>query len=162
MSRATLFVLKRAYQATRHALEAQLHSKGVTAAQFDVLKLLLLPDRNPALRSEGLDQRAVQTDLGITSATLTRLLAGMERRGLVGRSPHPQDSRSNRVHATAKSKQLFAKLMKEGEAEFNARVFHGFSDKEITVLTRLLERMAANLHGPSHPMIKGKRPCSGI
>ena len=147
MSRATLFALKRAYQATRHALEAQLHSKGVTAAQFDVLKLLLLPDQNPTLRSEGSDQRALQADLEVTSATLTRLLAGMERRGLVSRSPHPQDSRSNRVHATAKSKRLFAKLMEEGEAEFNARVFHGFSDKETRAFTRLLERMAENLRG---------------
>ena len=155
MSRATLFALKRAYQATRHALEAQLQSKGVTAAQFDVLKLLLLPGQNPGLASEGLDQRAIQAELGITSATLTRLLAGMERRGLVSRSPHPQDSRSNRVHATAKSKQVFAKLMKEGEAEFNARVFQGFSDKETRVLTRLLERMAENLHGSSQEEDQG-------
>lgn len=144
MSRVTLFALKRAYQAARHALEAQLHSKGVTAAQFDVLKLLL-SERSPSRPSEGTGQRAIQADLGITSATLTRLLAGMERRGLVGRSPHPQDSRSKRVHATAKSKQLFAKLMKEGEAEFNARVFHGFSDQETRTLTRLLERLAENL-----------------
>ena len=155
MSRATLFALKRAYQATRHALEAQLHSKGVTAAQFDVLKRLLLPARNPAPPAQGLDQRAIQADLGVTSATLTRLLAGMERRGLVSRSPHPHDSRSNRVHATAKSKRLFAKLMQEGEAEFNARVFQVFSDEEMGVLTRLLERMAANLHGPSHPDAQG-------
>ena len=146
MSRATLFALKRAYQATRHALEAQLQNQGVTAAQFDVLKLLLLPGQNPPLPRDGLDQRAIQANLGITSATLTRLLAGMERRGLVSRSPHPQDSRGKRVHATAKSRQLFARLMKEGEAEFNARVFRGFSDKEVLTLTRLLERVAENLH----------------
>lgn len=147
----TLFALKRAYQATRHALEAQLHSKGVTAAQFDVLKLLLLPDPEAPVPPAGLDQRAIQSDLGITSATLTRLLAGMERRGLVSRSPNPEDSRGKRVSATAKARKLFARLMEEGEAAFHARVFHGFSDKETLTLTRLLERVAENLRVPRRP-----------
>lgn len=141
----TLFVLKRAYQATRNALEAELRSKGLTAAQFDVLKLLLLPDQQVALVAGGLDQRAIQSDLGVTSATLTRLLAGMEARGLISRLPHPEDSRSKRVTPTAKAKRLVAKILEEGEADFYARVFRGFSEKETRSLTRMLERVAENL-----------------
>lgn len=142
---STLFVLKRAYLATRNALETQLRSKGLTAAQFDVLKLLLLPNEDAPVPPEGLDQRAIQIDLGITSATLTRLLAGMEGRGLISRSSNPLDSRGKRVDATTKAKKLVAKLMAEGEAAFYARVFHGFSEKEILALTHLLERMTKNL-----------------
>ena len=56
----TLFALKRAYQAARNALEILLQPTGLTAAQLDVLKLV------PAA---GLDQRALQAELGITSAT---------------------------------------------------------------------------------------------
>lgn len=141
----TLFALKRAYQGTRNALEAHLQGKGLTAAHFDVLKLLLRPEQEAPSPPQSLDQRAIQSALGITSATLTRLLAGMERRGLISRAPHPQDSRGKRVSATAKARKLFAKLMAEGEAAFNARVLSGFSDKEILTLTRLLERVAENM-----------------
>ena len=142
---STLFVLKRAYLATRHALETQLRSKGLTAAQFDVLKLLLLPNEDAPVPPGGLDQRAIQIDLGVTSATLTRLLAGMEGRGLISRSSNPLDSRGKRVNATIKAKRLVAKLMAEGEAAFYARVFNGFSEKETLALTHLLERMTKNL-----------------
>ena len=38
--------------------------------------------------------------------------------------------------------------MKDGEAECNARVFRGFSDKETGVLKRLLDRMSDNLQRP--------------
>ena len=141
----TLFALKRAYQATRNALDARLQVNGLTGAQFDVLKLLLHPDAEPPAPPAGLDQRALQKALGITSATLTRLLAGMERRGLVSRSTHPMDSRSKRVGATAKAKKVFARLMTEEEAAFHARVFRGFSKQETLTLTRFLERVAENL-----------------
>ena len=143
MPPSTLFALKRAYLATRHALEAQLQSKAVTAAQFDVLKRLLRPDPGAPSAAAGMDQRALQADLGITSATLTRLLAGMEERGLIRRSPNPRDSRGKRVEASPKARDLFAELMEEGEAAFSARVFRGFSEKEVLTLTRLLERVAA-------------------
>ena len=148
MTTPTLFALKRAYQATRQALEAHLQSRGVTAAQFDVLKLLLLAAPHRPVPAGGLDQRAIQADLGVTSATLTRLLAGMERRGLVSRAPHPHDSRGKRVQASAKARKLFARLMEEGEADFLARVFRGFSEGDTRRLTDLLERVAENLRTP--------------
>lgn len=141
----TLFALKRAYQATRNALDARLQVSGLTAAQFDVLKFLLHPDVEPPAAPGGLDQRALQKTLGITSATLTRLLAGMERRGLIRRSANPNDSRGKRVGATAKATKLFARLMSEGEAAFHAEVFRGFSRKETLALTQFLERMTDNL-----------------
>ena len=77
----TLFAPKRAYQAARHVLEVELQGAGMTIAQMDALKLVL------AAPSTGLDQRALQASLGVTSATLTRLLAGMERKSLIVRSP---------------------------------------------------------------------------
>lgn len=141
----TLFALKRAYQAVRNALEAELSGKGLTAAQFDVLKLLLRPDQSAALAAGGLDQRAMQKALHITSATLTRLLAGMERRGLISRAANPQDSRSKQVKATAKARKLFNELIAGSETAFYARVLRGFSKAETLMLTRLLERMAENL-----------------
>lgn len=145
MSSPTLFALKRAYLAVRNALESELSDKGLTAAQFDVLKLLLRPEGQVPISKNGLDQRAMQKSLHITSATLTRLLAGMDRRGLIIRSANPKDSRSKQVKETAKARRLFTKLMAGNEAAFYGRVLRGFSKEETTTLTRLLERIAANV-----------------
>ena len=132
----TLFALKRAYQAARNALEIALQPTGLTAAQLDVLKLL------PAA---GLDQRALQAELGITSATLTRLLAGMQRRGLVTRSPHPSDARGKTVRITSKARRLRNALMAHGEAAFAARLLRGFTRGETAALTEMLSRIADNM-----------------
>ncbi len=141
----TLFALKRAYLAVRNALESELSGKGLTAAQFDILKLLLRPEGQVPRPTSGLDQRAMQKSLHISSATLTRLLAGMERRGLITRSANPTDSRSKQVKETAKARQLFTQLMAGNEAAFYRRVLHGFSAEETSTLTRLLERIAENV-----------------
>ena len=144
MSHAIL-ALKRAHQAVRLSLEARLRSKGVTVTQFEVLRILLLTEEGHPSTAEGVDQRAIQTELAVTSATLTRLLAGMERRDLVSRTPSPKDSRGKRVRASAKARKLFADLMKEGEAS-SAKIFQGFSKREMTLFTDLMQRVAANLH----------------
>ncbi len=142
----TVFVLKRAYQATRNALDDHLRSCGLTVAQWDVLKLMLIPEGSMVEPPRGgIDQRAIQAELGVTSATLTRLLMGMEYRGLIRRSPHPQDSRSKRVSPTSKGTKLVAKLMEEGEAAFYERLFRGFTNKETRLLGQMLERIVKNL-----------------
>ncbi len=143
----TIFALKRAYQSARYALEIELQREGLTVAQLDVLKLLLGDGGSFAPPGGGLDQRALQSALGITSATLTRLLAGMERRGLVARRPHPTDARSKAVSITPKARRHFRSLMAKGEAQFNARFLRGFTKAETIALTGALERIAVNMDG---------------
>jgi DNA-binding MarR family transcriptional regulator len=137
----TLFALKRAYQAARHALEVELQSTGLTVAQIDVLKLILTP---PAT---GVDQRALQMDLGVTSATLARLLGGMERKNLIVRAPHSTDARGKTVRATAKASRLLEKLVESRGAEYAARLLRGFTQAETRTLTTLLRRIADNMGG---------------
>jgi DNA-binding MarR family transcriptional regulator len=134
----TIFALKRAYQSSRHALELELQGSELTVAQLDVIKLLLEP-------TSGMGQRALQAALGITSATLTRLLAGMERRAFVTRAPHPTDARGKTVRLTPRARKLFEAQMGGGERDFTARLLHGFSHAETQTLTKLLGRIAANM-----------------
>jgi DNA-binding MarR family transcriptional regulator len=137
----TLFALKRAYQAARHVLEVELQSTGLTVAQMDVLKLTL---EAPAT---GLDQRALQADLGVTSATLARLLGAMERKNLIVRAPHSTDARGKTVRPTAKAGRLLEKLIESREAEYTARLLRGFTKAETNTLTTLLRRIADNMGG---------------
>lgn len=48
---------------------------------------------------------------GVTRATVTGLLDGLEREGLVKRSPHPVDRRMIMIHLTAKGRQLLSQML---------------------------------------------------
>ena len=137
-----IVALRRAYLTARSAVEADLQESGFTLAQLEVLKVLL-PPGGPVT----VDQRALQESLHVTSATLTRLLAGMEGRRLIERKPHPTDSRGKQVSATAHAQDLYTSLMTEREAALNARLLAGFSDHEVQTLCDLLNRLAENMRG---------------
>lgn len=138
----TLFALKRAYLAARHVLEGELHGSVLTVAHLDVIKHLL-----PA--ASGVDQRALQEALGVTSATLTRLLAGMEKHELVVRRPHRTDARGKTVAVTPKARAMFETLIAEVEGPYNERLLRGFTEAETLELTRLLGKIADNMGGSS-------------
>jgi DNA-binding MarR family transcriptional regulator len=134
----TIFALKRAYQSSRNVLELGLQGSGLTVAQVEIIKLLLEPGAT-------LEQRALQASLGITSATLTRLLAGMQRKGLVSRAAHPMDARGKTVQLTHKARELYDAMRVANEHGFTTRLLRGFSKYETITLTKLLERLADNM-----------------
>ena len=137
----TLSALKRAYQAARHVLEVEMKGTGITVAQMEVLKLVL------AAPAAELEQRELQTSLGVTSATLTRLLTSMERKHFIARASHPTDARGKTVRLTPKARRLFEKLTDTREAEFAAQLLSGFTKAETAALTGLLSRIASNMGG---------------
>lgn len=134
---STLFALKRAYHATRTELDARLASYGVTAAQVDVLAYLHA-GQNP-------EQRDLQAMLGISGATLTRLLDTLEGKGFVRREPAPDDARVKRAVLTESGLRLLERLNAEEEDAFVARMLHGFSPAEVSLLNDWLRRLAANM-----------------
>ena len=69
----TIFALKPAYQATRNAIDEGLVKYDLNWAQLDIL-LMLQEDDVWA-------QRELQIALGVTSATLTRMINGLVKRG---------------------------------------------------------------------------------
>jgi DNA-binding MarR family transcriptional regulator len=52
------------------------------------------------LGSEPMTPREISLRLGVTASTLSGILAAIERRGDIERSPHPTDGRSYRVELT--------------------------------------------------------------
>ena len=137
----TVFALKRAYQSSRNVLEHGLQGYGLTVAQVEIIKLLREP-------GPPLEQRALQAALRITSATLTQLLAGMERKALIIRAPHPRDARGKTVRLAPKARKLYDAMTAADEHNFTARLLRGFSERETQTLTRLLERLADNMTEP--------------
>jgi DNA-binding MarR family transcriptional regulator len=133
---ASIFALKRAFQATRKAMDEQLTPFGTTWAQLDVLIFLLRNGRS--------EQRKLQAALGITSATLTRMVDGMVERDLLERQPSNEDARVNWIVPSKKGLALCETLKKQ-EKSFLEEVFKGFSGSEVALLTDWLTRVADNM-----------------
>jgi DNA-binding MarR family transcriptional regulator len=89
-----------------------------------------------------------QTELGESTlkdkATLSRILAVMERDGLIARRQDPDDGRTRRVYATAAAKRLKPSLLERARALVDV-LEHGISERDLATTRRTLLRMEENL-----------------
>ncbi|WP_253944481.1 MarR family winged helix-turn-helix transcriptional regulator [Pseudogemmobacter hezensis] len=101
--------------------------------------LFLLRDLPDGLAPHELADRA-----GVTRATVTGLLDGLERDGFLARSRDHQDRRQVTVRLTAQGQALAAELFQE-HSQWIAGLFSGLSESEREVLSGLLQRVWRNL-----------------
>ena len=90
------FLLHDVARLLRKRFEQNARPLGLTRSQAQVLAHLAL--------HQGIAQRGLAEILEIEPITLTRLLDGMERGGLVERRPHPSDRRVRRLFLTRKGR----------------------------------------------------------
>lgn len=132
--------LKRAYHAARKELDDQLAPHGLTSAHLFILDHLLA--QGPT------EQRRLQELVGVTSASLTRVLDVMVERGLVERRPSEEDARVNWVVPSERGLELRERLL-QIQADFSRQFLRGFSPAEATLLADWLVRVARNLDEPN-------------
>ncbi len=125
----------------RHFLRlAARHGIDLTPEQWFVLNKLRQEDgRNPSALAD-----AIFAD----RPNITRLLRGLERKGLVARRPDPDDGRRQRMHITVEGVALhdrFAAIV----PQTRAAVFAGIDDDLMDALHRGLARLEANLNDDS-------------
>ena len=94
---AIFFGLKRAHHGTLRITRSVLAAMGLTAARFDLLYAVMTS-------GEGLAQSALRKLLGVSRATVSRMLASLEDLGLVVRSAHSYDRRQRCVALTAEGR----------------------------------------------------------
>lgn len=82
--------------------ERLLRPHGLTAAQFNVLRIL-------ADEPAGLSQRALGDRLVVDRSSVTGLLDRMEQAGMVRRTDHPEDRRVYQVRLTPAGRALWAR-----------------------------------------------------
>lgn len=136
MTHNPILTLKRAYLSTRKALDDALLPYHLTAAQLDILLYLWEHD--------GLEQRALQDCLGITSGTLTGLVDSLSSAGYVERRLNPDDARVKQLFLMEKGQTLRNELEDMAKAFFG-KFFAGFSQTEASLLREWLERLAKNM-----------------
>jgi DNA-binding MarR family transcriptional regulator len=123
------------HTAFRKRIFSALKNEGLTSGQPKVLEYL--SEHNGAM------QKDIAAACRIEPATMTSLLCGMEKKGLITRSA--PDRRSLSVYLTDKGKALVP-LIEQEFARIESVATNGFSDDEREMLVSLLSRMRENLN----------------
>ncbi|WP_336929514.1 MarR family winged helix-turn-helix transcriptional regulator [Acinetobacter tandoii] len=116
----------------------QLSVHGLSEGRF--ILLFLLDAANQEIAPKTLAEQA-----GITRSTVTGLLDGLEREGLVERHADTEDRRALKVRLTLKGESM-AKNVFDRHSRWIAKIFGNLSTKEHKQLTQLLTKVSNNLH----------------
>ena len=122
------------HTAFRKRIFSALKNEGLTSGQPKVLEYLAEHD--------GAMQKDIAAACRIEPATMTSLLCGMEKKGLIIRAA--PDRRSLSVYLTDKGKALVP-LIEQEFARIESVATNGFSDDEREMLVSLLSRLRENL-----------------
>lgn len=124
------------HRAFSRALAERLAFHGITGTQWTALRALWEED--------GCSQVVLAQRISVVKASLTPVLHGLERKGLIQRSQGKDDRRVSNVCLTKKGKALEGTLLPVME-EVNAMASRGLSEDELRIFLRILWKMAENL-----------------
>ena len=113
-------------------LQQRIAPLGIVTGQFPIL--LELWER------DGSTQRELLANLDIEQATLANTLTRMERNGLITRTRHPADARSQQIWLTAQAKQARIAAYQAADAQ-NAHALSKLSDKECAEFLEYMRRV---------------------
>jgi DNA-binding MarR family transcriptional regulator len=119
------------------AYQAHFARHGLSQARFIVLMQLQRED-------EGLRPAELAERTGVTRATMTGLLDGLEKEGLVLRKAHAEDGRMSVVRVSARGRQRLEGVLPDHYRR-TAALMRGLSAKERGQLTELLAKVAAGI-----------------
>lgn len=134
-------LLFRLWRASHTRVADAFQSMGLTPALFAVLNYL---SAHP-----GATQRAIGGAMGIDPSTMVSLVDELQRQGLAGRRPHPNDRRAHAVTISAKGRRALERartMAHEAEDE----VLRGLSAGERHELLKLMRR-ALDVAPPQSP-----------
>jgi DNA-binding MarR family transcriptional regulator len=126
------------------ASDIYLARHGLSAGKFTLLVALL------AGGDEGLAPSECADKAGVTRATITGLLDGLERESLVQRQPHLEDRRMLTVRLTEKGKHLLIDIFPDYLRRTTA-LFSTLTEIEMKLLSSLLSKLSNSIHLLSDP-----------
>jgi DNA-binding MarR family transcriptional regulator len=129
----TLANLMRLADLTTEGFDRVARREGLSVSGVEVLRVL-------ALHGGPLTPAEIASSVFLTTATITTVLATLERRGLVAREPHPADGRKIWMHLTPAAEEILTRVMKDylGMTE---RLMTVLSEREQKTMLRFLKRL---------------------
>lgn len=82
--------------------------------------------------------------MDVRPSSMSELLSGMERHGLITREENEEDRRATRVFLSAEGKEAVQKIA-EKAAENNAKLSECFTEEELAVFCELCDKLSAHL-----------------
>ncbi len=136
----TLAVLENATRKIRSLTFAPLGERGISRARYWVLMCLCMEEQ---MGNERPSPSAIATCLNVSRATMTQVLDGLEREGLVVRRPAGNDRRAQAIHLTADGETRLEALVPPLAAQV-AKALAPLTLDERRTLIELLMKLAAN------------------
>ncbi len=130
------YLARYAHRAFVKALAEELEAHSILTAQWSVMRVLW--------DIEGLTQVELADRMRVEKASLTGVLDGMERGGLIVRKRNPDDKRKINITLTVRGRRLKSEILPAG-AKINRRATRGMSEAEIVQLRHLLAKVIQNL-----------------
>lgn len=124
----------------RTLFDARVRAKGLTLARARTLLRIA--------RCEASNQKELAEELEIETATLVRLIDGLEAQGLIARREVEGDRRAKQVVLTAEGEALAA-IVDEMVGDIGRDVLRGIEAGEMTAALAITRRMAINLDAAS-------------
>lgn len=130
------YLIKRAQQTLRVALDAALHGLPLTTAQYAALSALEI--------TPNLSNAALARACFVTPQTMIEILQGLESGGFVVRQRHPAHGRILQTTLTERGRSVLAEAH-AAAAVVETRMLSGFERQEQDRLAELLVRCCNNL-----------------
>jgi len=130
------FLVRHAHRAFARVLAEHLAPHGISAAQWTVLRALWREDR--------CSQVELAARIRVEKASLTQVLASLERQGLIERERSEADKRRWHVCLTQAGRALEPELLPFARSVDKAALT-GFTADEVAALKQLLTRALRNL-----------------
>lgn len=128
----TVFAVRATAQQMDNAVTAWMADSVATPARFQILMLLL------AAGGRAVPHKEIVAALGVTRATVSGLMAALERDGLLTSAVASDDRRNLLASLTRKGEAIIEKAIDANRARLRA-AFNALSSDELTTLTTLLE-----------------------
>ena len=90
-----------------------------------------------------MNQNEISNEMQVTSANISYVLEGLEKDGLVARTPHETDRRITWVSLTAEGERIFSELAPAMTAHLGS-FGAGFSEEEKRLFSSFLQRLRKN------------------
>jgi DNA-binding MarR family transcriptional regulator len=129
-----VFALRIASQQAENAITEWLADTAGSPARYQILMLLW------AATGHGVPHKDIVAAMGVTRATVSELMAALEREGFVRSSGDPDDRRQLLATLTSRGEAVISKALEVNKARLR-RVFASLSSAELTELTALLQRV---------------------
>jgi len=135
--------LRQAADAAEALVQGQLRPYGLSVSQGRLFGLVA----DLSLSGQAPFQKDLEADMQLVTSSITNLLQGLERLGLIARIASRRDGRAKELHITAQGWEVYRKL---GQClpEWHAILTKSLSDQEIIDAIHLLQKLTGTASTP--------------